>query len=172
MSPSQPSAENLRPETAPPPPGPDPLLILATARLKSAGLRVTQPRMAILEALCRQPTPISIENLHAGLPPGACDLVTVYRCMAAFERGGLVRRAVIHQGTSLYQVAFGQAETYHVVCRASGKLEPLSPEVSRELQKAVATAREELRAKGYREVAHMLEFSGVAPQLPPGSRPA
>lgn len=139
------------------------MLILATARLKSAGLRVTQPRMAILEGLCRQSIPVSIENLHAGLPAGACDLVTVYRCMAAFERAGLVRRAVIHQGTSLYQVAFGPAETYHVVCRSSGSLASLSPEVSRELQRAVAKALEELRGKGYREVAHMLEFSGVAP---------
>lgn len=164
MPTSLPSAENPRPESVPPTPVPDPILILATARLKSAGLRVTQPRMAILEALCRQTSPISIENLHAGLPAGSCDLVTVYRCMAAFERGGLVRRAVIHQGTSLYQVAFGQAETYHVVCRSSGQLQSLSPEVSRELQQAVAKAREELRLKGYREIAHMLEFSGVAPQ--------
>jgi len=164
MSTSLPSAENPRPETAASSPGPDPLLILATARLKSAGLRVTQPRMAILEALCRQSSPVSIENLHAGLPAGACDLVTVYRCMAAFERGGLVRRAVIHQGTSLYQVAFGQAETYHVICRTSGSLAPLSADVSRELQKAIAKAREELRLRGYTELAHMLEFSGVAPQ--------
>jgi len=163
MPTSLPSSANPRSETAPSTPGPDPLLILATARLKSAGLRVTQPRMAILEALCRQSSPLSIEHLHATLPAGACDLVTVYRCLAAFERGGLVRRAVIHQGTSLYQVAFGQNEIYHVVCRSSGRLEPLSAEVSRELQKAVALAREELRSKGYQEIAHMLEFSGVAP---------
>ena len=123
--------------------------------------------MTILEALCRQTSPVSIEHLHAGLPAGACDLVTVYRCMAAFERGGLVRRAVIHQGTSLYQIAFGQPETYHVVCRSSGQLASLSPEISRELQRAVVKAREELREKGYREVAHMLEFSGVAPTLAP-----
>ncbi|MFM9092222.1 MAG: Fur family transcriptional regulator [Verrucomicrobiota bacterium] len=167
MSLSQPSAENPRPDPTASAPVTDPRLILATARLKSAGLRVTQPRMTILEALCRQTSPVSIEHLHAGLPAGACDLVTVYRCMAAFERGGLVRRAVIHQGTSLYQVAFGQPETYHVVCRSSGKLTPLSPEVSGELQKAVAKAREELRGKGYREVAHMLEFSGVAPPAAP-----
>ncbi|MFZ9745938.1 MAG: Fur family transcriptional regulator [Opitutaceae bacterium] len=160
---SLPSVDTPRPEPTPSAAEADPLLILATARLKSAGLRVTQPRMAILDALCRQTSPVSIENLHAGLPAGACDLVTVYRCMTAFERSGLVRRAVIHQGTSLYQAAFGQAETYHVVCRSSGSLTALSPEVSRELQRAVAKAREELREKGYREVAHMLEFSGVAP---------
>ncbi|MBM3841771.1 MAG: transcriptional repressor [Verrucomicrobia bacterium] len=167
MPPTLPTAENPSPENASSLPETDPRLILATARLKTAGLRVTQPRMTILEALCRQTSPVSIEYLHAGLPAGACDLVTVYRCMAAFERGGLVRRAVIHQGTSLYQVAFGQPETYHVVCRSSGTLAELSPEVSGELQKAVAKAREELRVKGYREVAHMLEFSGVAPPAAP-----
>ncbi|MBM3864373.1 MAG: transcriptional repressor [Verrucomicrobia bacterium] len=163
MSPTLPTAENSSAENASSPMETDPRLILAKSRLKSAGLRVTQPRMKILAALCRQTSPVSIEHLHAGLPAAACNLVTVYRGMAAFERGGLVHRAVIHEGTSLYQITLGQPETYHVICRSSGKLAPLSAEVSGELQKAAAKAREELRGKGYREVAHRLEFSGVAP---------
>ena len=39
-------------------------LDFATARLKSAGLRITQPRLAILEALSNRPQPTSIEQIH------------------------------------------------------------------------------------------------------------
>ena len=57
----------------------------ATAKLKAAGLRITQPRLAILGALSRRAQPTSIEQLHEDVGAENCDLVTVYRCMAAFE---------------------------------------------------------------------------------------
>ena len=74
---------------------------LATAKLKSAGLRITQPRLAILAALSKRAQPTSIEQLHGDVGADNCDLVTVYRCMAAFEDIALVRRAFFHNGTAL-----------------------------------------------------------------------
>src|SRR2546423_7317014 len=81
---------------------------LATAKLKSAGLRITQPRLAILAGLSKRPQPTSIEQIHTDLGLQTCDLVTVYRCMAAFEQIGLVRRAFFHNGTALYEMNLGQ----------------------------------------------------------------
>jgi Fur family ferric uptake transcriptional regulator len=57
-------------------------LDLACARLKAAGLRITQPRIAILDALIKRSLPASIEQIHGDLAGSACDLVTVYRCLA------------------------------------------------------------------------------------------
>lgn len=145
---------------------PDPTLVIALARLKGAGLRITLPRMKILEALARQQQPRSIEDLHALLSPGCCDLVTVYRCIGAFEKAGLVRRALIHHGTALYSPTFGQTERYHVVCRDSERVEALDEKLSLELREVVERAQDALRAKGYREVGHLLEFFGVAPAAP------
>jgi len=48
--------------------------------------------VAIIEALIRREHPVSIEQLHHDLANDACDLVTVYRCLAVFEELGLVRR--------------------------------------------------------------------------------
>ncbi|MFI5336472.1 MAG: Fur family transcriptional regulator, partial [Opitutales bacterium] len=99
---------------------------LACARLKKARMRITKPRVAILEALARQTTPMAIEKLHALLDGRQCDLVTVYRCLAAFEELGLVRRSFQHSGTCLYELSLGDRPAhYHVVCSQCGRIDPI-----------------------------------------------
>ena len=145
---------------------------LATARLKSAGLRITQPRLAILAALCQREHPVSIEQIHADVGLTTCDLVTVYRCMAAFERIGLVSRAYFHNGTALFKLTFGQPERYHVVCKASNQLDELDPTTSAELRRAIDAVQEQLRARGYSEVGHIVEFFGISPAHARSTAPA
>lgn len=145
---------------------------LATAKLKSAGLRITQPRLAILAALSKRAQPTSIEQLHVDVGADNCDLVTVYRCMAAFEEIGLVRRAFFHNGTALYEISLGQPTRYHVVCKATNRVEELDAETSDELRRAIAVVQEKLHARGYGEVSHIVEFFGVAPQNSRTAAPA
>ncbi|MSU22325.1 MAG: transcriptional repressor [Opitutus sp.] len=135
----------------------------ATAKLKSAGLRITQPRLAILAALSKQPQPVSIEQLHLDLGSGACDLVTVYRCMAAFEEIGLVRRAFFHNGTALYEINLGQPTRYHVACKETNRVEELDAATSAELNRALREIEDKLSARGFTDVGHIVEFFGVAP---------
>ncbi len=137
---------------------------LATAKLKSAGLRITQPRLAILAALNKREQPTSIDQLHEDVGADNCDLVTVYRCMAAFEHIGLVRRAFFHNGTALYEINLGQPTRYHVVCKATNRVEELDSETSAELRRAIETVQQRLRNLGYEDVSHIVEFFGVAPQ--------
>ncbi len=138
---------------------------IATARLKSAGLRVTQPRLAILAALCRHDQPTSIEQIHADVGAATCDLVTVYRCMAAFEKIGLVTRAFFHNGTALYKMSVGRLEQFHVVCKATNAVDELDPDTAAGLRQAIKAVKEKLEARGYTEVGHIVEFFGVAPAL-------
>ena len=137
---------------------------LATARLKSAGLRITQPRLAILSALSKRAQPTSIEQLHADVGPNNCDLVTVYRCMAAFEEIGLVRRAFFHNGTALYEINLGQPTRYHVVCKSTNRVEEIDAAIAEELRRTIEAVQDKLRARGYGEVGHIVEFFAVAPQ--------
>lgn len=145
---------------------------LATARLKSAGLRITQPRLAILAALSKRDQPTSIEQIHADVGADNCDLVTVYRCMAAFEEIALVRRAFFHNGTALYEINLGQPTRYHVVCKATNRVEELDAETADDLRRAIETVQEKLRARGYADVGHIVEFFGVAPQHARAAAPA
>lgn len=136
---------------------------LATSRLKTAGLRITQPRLAILAVLSRHDQPTSIEQIHEEVGAANCDLVTVYRCMAAFEEIGLVRRAFFHNGTALYEMNLGQPARYHVVCKATNRVTELDPETAEELRRAIEAVEEKLAARGYSHVGHIVEFFGVAP---------
>src|SRR5687767_1632532 len=137
---------------------------LATSKLKSAGLRITQPRLAILAALAKRAQPTSIEQLHTDVGTNNCDLVTVYRCMAAFEDIGLVRRAFFHDGTALYEMNLGQPTRYHVVCKSTNRVDEIDAVTAEELRRTIEAVQEKLRARGYCDVGHIVEFFAVAPQ--------
>ena len=136
---------------------------LACYKLKEAGLRITQPRVAILAALIKAGRPTSIDALHGELGPKSCDIVTVYRCMAAFESIGLVRRAFLINGTSLYEINLGDQNRYHVVCKQTNKVEELDATSADELRRAVQTVEETLKSQGYSDVGHIVEFFGKSP---------
>jgi Fur family transcriptional regulator, ferric uptake regulator len=137
-------------------------LDLACARLKSAGLRITQPRIAILTAMINRSEPATIEQLHSDLKDSSCDLVTVYRCLAAFEELGLVRRCFFLNGTSLYQIQLGNQPVYHVVSKEGAILDTISDELSAELQAVIAKIEAELKGRGYSEITNMAAFFATA----------
>jgi len=139
-------------------------ITLACTHLKRAGLRITQPRIAILTALIKRGQPTSIEQIHTDLSEGSCDLVTVYRCLAAFEEIGLVRRSFFHNGTSLYTFDLGETKSYHVVCKETNRVEEIDAETTADVRRCVLQIEELLKSRGYTEVTHMVEFFGKAPQ--------
>jgi Fur family ferric uptake transcriptional regulator len=148
-------------------------ITLACAQLKAAGLRITQPRIAILTALIQRSHPASIEQIHGDLAKDSCDLVTVYRCLAAFEGIGLVRRAFYHNGTSLYTINLGETHSgYHFVCKDSDAVESIDAETTAELRRCVLQVEEILKERGYTDVTHMVEFFGKAPQNAQAGRSA
>jgi len=139
------------------------VLEAACAQLKNSGLRITRPRLAILEALIARPEPASIEQIHEMLETSKCDLVTVYRCISAFEDISLVRRAFFLNGTCLYALNLGRPARYHVVCKQTRRIDEIDSATAAELSRALQQVEERLRALGYADVGHMVEFMGTAP---------
>lgn len=120
-------------------------------------MRITKPRVSLLETLARLARPVPIEALHQQLDKAACDLVTVYRCLAAFEDIGLVRRSFLHNGTSLYELTpSGSPQHYHVVCKSCGQTERVD-------YFPIDGAERVLRERGYTNVTHLVEFFGLCP---------
>lgn len=119
-------------------------------------MRVTKPRVAILNSLIRRQIPASIEQIHEDIDKESCDLVTVYRCLAAFESIGLVRRSFLHNGTSMYELAAGNPQHYHIICKACGKAERVD-------YFSVEGMERLLRDRGYTDLSHLVEFFGVCP---------
>jgi Fur family ferric uptake transcriptional regulator len=136
----------------------------ACNRIRSANMRVTKPRVALVEALFKQEGPVSIERLHQIVGIKSCDLVTIYRCLAAFENLGLVRRSYLHNGTCLYELTTGHARRYHIVCKQCGRTDPVDFDLAGDTE-------EKLRGKGYTEISHVLEFFGVCPACLQGAAP-
>lgn len=129
----------------------------ASGRIRKAGMRITKPRVALIEALARRTAPVSIEALHHELNDVACDLVTVYRCLAAFERIGIVRRSFQHNGTSMYELVLtARPKHYHIVCKHCGSTEPVD-------YFPIDGVERVLRERGYSELTHLVEFFGVCP---------
>jgi len=146
----------------------------AKAKMKSAGMRITQPRIAIFDVLLRQTKPASVEQIHANIDHKiSCDLVTVYRCMSAFEDIGLARRAFFHNGTALYELKMGEPSRYHVVCKETQQVNEINTAIAHELRVAIDRVQQKLRELGFDEVEHIVEFFGVSPrqQQPALSRP-
>jgi len=128
----------------------------ARARIRNAGMRITKPRMAIIESLLRHAGPISIERLHQDMGAKVCDLVTVYRCLSAFESLGMVRRSYLHNGTCLYELTLGSTRHYHIVCKSCGNTDRVD-------YFPVEGMERMLHDRGYTQVSHVVEFFGVCP---------
>ena len=136
--------------------GADSPLDEARSRIRGAQMRITKPRIAIIESLLQHAGPVSIERIHQDVGAKACDLVTVYRCLSAFESLGLVRRSYLHNGTCLYEVTLGNPRHYHIVCKACGQTERVD-------YFSVEGMERMLQDRGYTQLSHVVEFFGICP---------
>jgi Fur family ferric uptake transcriptional regulator len=70
-------------------------------QIRSHGLRVTGPRVAILRLLQESDRALSQQDVEAALP-GLADRVTLFRVLQAFEEAGLAHKVMDHSGVACY----------------------------------------------------------------------
>lgn len=138
-------------------PSPDENFAAALQTLRDHQHRVTEPRKAMLAVLTHEHGPFTAEELHARLAGGICDLVTVYRSLAAMEEINLVRRCDFGDGTYRYEFNTGEHHHHHIVCRVCHGVETLDLCVADGLERMA-------RQMGYANVTHILEIFGVCPK--------
>jgi len=110
--------------------------------LRKAGLKVTLPRVKILQILESSDSGsqhMSAEDvyralLHAGEDVG---LATVYRVLTQFETAGLVTRHNFETGHSVFELSKGEHHD-HMVCVASGEVVEFNDPVIEERQREIA----------------------------------
>ena len=76
--------------------------------LKKAGLKVTLPRLKVLEVLERaEPRHMSAEDVYKQLinSDDTVGLATVYRVLTQFESAGIVSRHNFDDGHAVYELA-------------------------------------------------------------------
>ena len=121
---------------------------METADLRKAGLKITVPRLKILDILgSAQPRHMSAEDIYRHLLQSHEDigLATVYRVLTQFEAAGLVTRHHFEGVTAVFELNEG-AHHDHIVCLDCGKVEEFVDPAIEKQQHAIAAKLEfELR---------------------------
>lgn len=137
---------------------PEPLAEL-TGRLRGHARKITGPRQAILDVLRRHPHPLTNKEIHAALPPGDCDLATIYRSMHLLVKLGVVQRFDFGDGVARYELigAHQDLHHHHLICVRCSDVIELEECFPRELEERIA------KRNNFKAVTHKLEFFGICP---------
>ena len=108
--------------------------------LRKAGLKVTLPRVKILEILgSATPRHMSAEDIYKRLLESNEDigLATVYRVLTQFEAVELVTRHHFEGTTAVFELNMGEHHD-HIVCLDCGKVEEFMDAGIEDRQQAIA----------------------------------
>lgn len=97
---------------------------LANEDLKKAGLKVTLPRLSVLQILEQaEQHHMSAEDVYRTLMKNGTEvgLATVYRVLTQFEEAGLVTRHHFDGGQAIFELDTGDNHD-HIVCVKTGRV--------------------------------------------------
>jgi len=137
---------------------------LESSDLRKAGLKVTLPRVKILDILegggARHQ---SAEDVYKVLLESGEDigLATVYRVLTQFEAAGLVKRHHFEGGHSVFEMDQGDHHD-HILCVKCGRVDEFFDEIIEQHQKDIAVRL------GYDLTDHSLYMYGICAQCKAG----
>jgi Fur family transcriptional regulator, ferric uptake regulator len=125
--------------------------------LKKVGLKVTLPRLKILQILEKSVDHhLSAEDIYRILLESGEDigLATVYRVLTQFEEAGLVIRHHFEGGQSVFEMDHGIHHD-HLVCVKCGRVEEFVDAIIEKRQEEIA------KGAGYAITDHSLNIYGI-----------
>jgi len=121
---------------------------LENQELRKAGLKVTLPRVKVLEILERSIESsdqhhLTAEDVYRQLIESGSEigLATVYRVLSQFEAAGLVTRHHFEGGQAQFELNRGRHHD-HIVCVQCGKVEEFVDDVIEDRQSRIAAQRD------------------------------
>ena len=136
---------------------------MESSDLRKAGLKVTLPRVKILDILegsgARH---LSAEDVYKVLLESGEDigLATVYRVLTQFESAGLVKRHHFEGGHSVFEMDQGDHHD-HILCVKCGRVDEFVDETIEQHQRDIAIRL------GYELTDHSLYMYGICSQCQP-----
>jgi len=125
--------------------------------LRKAGLKVTLPRVKILQIMESSETKhLNAEDVYKALLEAGEDvgLATVYRVLTQFETAGLVMRHHFEGGSSVFELTSIDHHD-HIVCQTCGSVEEFFDEVIEDQQEKIA------EKYGFRITDHSMYLYGI-----------
>ena len=133
---------------------------MESSDLRKAGLKVTLPRMKILDILegssARHQSAEDVYKILLGMGEDI-GLATVYRVLTQFESAGLVKRHHFEGGHSVFELNQGDHHD-HILCVKCGRVDEFVDEIIEQHQKDIATRL------GYELTDHCLYMYGICSQ--------
>tara|TARA_Y100000994_G_scaffold241076_1_gene236486 strand:+ start:2096 stop:2515 length:420 start_codon:yes stop_codon:yes gene_type:complete len=120
--------------------------------LKKVGLKVTLPRIKILQILETEPDwHMTAEDIYQSLRDAQEDvgIATVYRVLTQFEAAGLITRHSFDNGPAVYELDRGDSHD-HMVCTETGQVVEFQNQELLDIQEKIA------KDNGFRLVGHSL----------------
>lgn len=114
---------------------------MSSKELKQVGLKVTLPRMKILDILHDNSSEhLSAEDIYKSLLGSGEEigLATVYRVLTQFESAGLVKRHNFEGGQAVFELDEGGHHD-HILCLQCGHIEEFYDAAIEQRQEAIAT---------------------------------
>ncbi|QBZ83425.1 Ferric uptake regulation protein [Hydrogenovibrio crunogenus] len=131
---------------------------MSSADLKKVGLKVTLPRLKVLEILEQEGEEhhLTAEDVYKILIEQGEEvgLATVYRVLTQFEQAGIVRRLNFENNISVFELDTGDNHD-HLVCVKTGRVKEFVDPIIEERIKEIA------KEKGYELSAHSLVIYGT-----------
>lgn len=121
--------------------------------LKTSGLKVTTPRLEILDAFKHSPTPLNVKQLIKKLSSKP-DIATLYRNIETLITLGLIKQINLSSREQFFELA-ARGHHHHLVCKNCGKLEDIQI-TEPTIPKAI------LKKHGFAQITdHTMEFFGL-----------
>ncbi|MCV2503875.1 MAG: ferric iron uptake transcriptional regulator [Neisseriaceae bacterium] len=130
-----------------------------TTQLKSSGLKVTGPRLKILNLFETHPDMhMSADDVYRIVLEKNMDIgvATVYRVLTQFEEAGILTRHHFDTGKAVYELNTGDHHD-HMICIRCGKVSEFFDTEMEELQERIASKQ------GYEILDHALYIYGICP---------
>ena len=121
------------------------------AELKKAGLKVTLPRLRVLELLEHDKAHLSAEEIYKKLIDAGEEvgLATVYRVLTQFEQAGICIRHNFEESHAVYELTPSHHHD-HMVCLETGDVIEFTDDTIEERQMILA------KDKGYEIIDHSM----------------
>lgn len=125
-------------------------------QLKKAGLKITGPRLKILQILRESGGHLSAENIYNILLNSKEDvgLATVYRVLTQFEAAGLIIRHHFEPDCSVFELREGEHHD-HLVCTECGDVQEFVDTLIEQRQQIVA------QRANFKMTDHALNIYGI-----------
>ena len=123
-------------------------------QIRSKGLRVTEPRLQLLELLLNTNKALSVEDILQELSNQGYDTVTLYRNLDVFDKAGILLRIKNEEGRERFRINEPNVHMHVIVCRKCHHTEEIDQCLAHEFE---SIAQE----KGFTNISHILELYGL-----------